>query len=67
MDDCDRSKRAGVIQGYLDRFSTVDVQAEQTADHQRLEAIRTQILDLMAEGDKVAARLRSGAGGPPEA
>lgn len=59
MDGGDRSKRAAAIQHYLDRFSTVDVEREQTADHERLEAIRTQILDLMAQGDKVAARVRS--------
>ena len=56
--DVSRSKRAAIIRRYLDRFSTVDIETEQTADHQRLEAIRIQILDLIAEGDIVAARIR---------
>lgn len=61
LDGAERARRGGLIDNYLQRFSQVDEIAVQTADHQRLDAIRHQVLTLMAEADRVAERVRTAA------
>jgi len=56
--ELDRRQRASAITGYLDRYSAVDDTDEATADLLALEAIRQQVLALLAQGDEIAARIR---------
>jgi hypothetical protein len=54
-----REQRRQVIAGYLDRFRVVDAVDADNPDQQALDQIRQQVLDLLAEGDKIAARIRA--------
>jgi 5-methylcytosine-specific restriction endonuclease McrA len=63
LSEPERERRAGVIDRYLQAFGQVDDVADQTDEHRQLEALRMQILALIAEGDEIAARLRARTGG----
>jgi hypothetical protein len=56
--ESEKNRRVAAISDYLDRYSVQEDAGEATPDHQRLEEIRTQVLHLLAEGDRVAARIR---------
>lgn len=58
LDEPDRARRSALIDRYLRAFGRVDDEFRQTPDQRRLDAIRAQILILVAEADEVAARIR---------
>jgi 5-methylcytosine-specific restriction endonuclease McrA len=62
LSEQERAHREALIDRYIGAFGRVDDEVAQTSDHERLDAIRGQILDLIAEGDEVAARIRAGVG-----
>lgn len=53
-----RLKRESAIAAFLDRYGVSEHSILTSPDHDRLETIRLQVLDLLAEGDAVAARIR---------
>ncbi|ODP36562.1 HNH endonuclease [Sphingomonas turrisvirgatae] len=61
MDDVERSRRSACIERYLDTYGQIDLLAEPTPDHVRLDELRAQVLSLVAEADEVASRIRAGA------
>lgn len=58
LDGAERDRRRELIDTYLLTFGHVGELAMQTPDHQRLDAIRQEILALMAEADALAERVR---------
>jgi hypothetical protein len=56
--EANRLGRVAAIESYLERFRVIDPLPEDSEDYRRLEGIRLRILDLMAEADVTAKRLR---------
>jgi hypothetical protein len=59
LSESERLRRAVLIERYIGVYGRIDSDVAQTIDQKRLEAIRSQILSLMAEGDEIAHRIRS--------
>ena len=58
MADDLRGKREGAIASFIDRYGVLEPTIATSPDHDRLEAIRLQVLELLTEGDAIAARIR---------
>ena len=61
MNDEVRAERERLIAAFVARYSVIERAVVDTPDHERLEAIRLQVLALLAEGDEIAARIRKAA------
>lgn len=61
MTDDERASRAAAISRYIASYGVSDAAPALSTDYIRLEEIRLQVLDLLAEGDSVASRIRSAA------
>ncbi|MEG8021641.1 HNH endonuclease [Sphingomonas aerolata] len=61
MNDEVRAERERLIAEFVARYSVIELAVVDTPDHERLEAIRLQVLALLAEGDEIAARIRRAA------
>lgn len=59
MSDTERDRRSDAIGDYLARYAVTDVLIDHSADHARLDEIRMEVLALLEEGDRVAARIRA--------
>lgn len=55
----EQDRRESLISGYIAAYAAIDSSADTTPDRQRLDAIRAQILSLMADADKIADRVRA--------
>ena len=53
-------QRRDAIERFLATYATIDPPLEQSADQNRLDEIHKHVLELLEEGDRVAARIRSG-------
>ena len=51
-------QRENILAEYLQEFLVQDTPQAASEDHKRLDAIRAQIIDLFAEADAIAARIR---------
>lgn len=58
MSDEEREARAKAITQHIDRHGT-DEQVFDSPERKRLDDIRLQVLDLLAEGDRLAAKIRA--------
>lgn len=58
MADDLRAKRESAIASFIDRYGVLEPAINTSPDHDRLEAIRLQVLELLTEGDAIAARIR---------
>ena len=54
----DRENRVTTVEGYLRRFSAQDPIPGQLPEYQQLQAIKQQIIDLMAQADAIANAIR---------
>ncbi|SFR81519.1 HNH endonuclease [Sphingomonas jatrophae] len=59
MADDLRAERESAIAAFIDLYGYPEFTETDTPDHQRIEAIRLQVLDLLTEGDAIAARIRN--------
>lgn len=55
----EKERRSALISAYLSQYATNDGESSDTADHRRLNEIRLEVLALLAEGDRVAAKIRA--------
>jgi hypothetical protein len=58
MSEDEKAGRLAAINDYLSRYAVKEQRVENSADHERLDEIRRQILVLLEEGDDVAERIR---------
>jgi hypothetical protein len=49
-----------MIESYLHKYAVLDDPAADSADHRALREIHKQVLSLLAEGDKLASKIRAG-------
>lgn len=59
LSEAEHARREALIDRYIGTYGRLDNEVAQATDHQQLDAIRKQILVLVAEGDEVAARIRA--------
>ncbi|RYG94987.1 MAG: hypothetical protein EON58_15115 [Alphaproteobacteria bacterium] len=59
MSDDKRAERFKAISDYVSRYAVEDQVSANSADHERLDEIRQQVLALLEEGDRIAARVRA--------
>ncbi len=59
MTDPERDARTSAISNYIATYGTDDAHVAASDDHERLDAIRLQVLELLAEGDLLAAKIRT--------
>ncbi|MBU6164498.1 MAG: hypothetical protein KGQ52_00035 [Alphaproteobacteria bacterium] len=60
MSDAERQLRVSRISSHIERYCPMEPQVDDTATHRRLDEIRLQILQLMADADQLAEQLRQG-------
>jgi len=58
----EREARTKAINNYISKYGVDDARVTGSADHDRLDAIRLQVLELLSEGDRLAAKIRAEAG-----
>jgi hypothetical protein len=66
MADDERKAREEAITNYIARYGVADTVASTSADHYRLDAIRLQVLELLVEGDRIAAKIRQRTNAVPD-
>lgn len=59
LPDQEREVRAKAIGNYIAAYAVDDALIAGSADHDRLDAIRLQVLELLAEGDRLASQIRA--------
>lgn len=57
--DQERQARTDAINNYISTYAVDDAIVAASTDHERLDAIRLQVLELLAEGDRIAAKIRT--------
>lgn len=67
MADDLRAKRESAIASFIHRYGVLEPTIVTSPDHDRLEAIRLQVLELLTEGDAIAARIRQSSMSPDNA
>lgn len=59
MTDREREVRTDAISNYITTYGKDDALIATSPDHDRLDAIRLQVLELLAEGDRLATKIRA--------
>lgn len=60
--DQEREASTKAISNYIEAYASDDAIVAASPHHERLDAIRLQVLELLAEGDRIAARIRAETG-----
>lgn len=58
LEKADFENRFQIIRSYLETYEISDIAPALTNDHEILDRIRIKILELVAEGDEIATRIR---------
>lgn len=58
LEKADLESRFQIIKSYLETYEIFDTAPALTNDHEILDGIRIKILELVAEGDEIATRIR---------
>jgi len=59
LTEAEHMRRRQIIGCYLAAYNQLEPVSALTADHERLDAIRQKVLELVAEGDEIASRIRA--------
>jgi len=58
LTEAEHATRFATIGRYLATYERVEAISSITDDHEKLDAIRMKVLELVAEGDEIAGRIR---------